>query len=259
MKLLVPQHRISRGLTLVEVAMALSLFSAAVAMTLQILATTSRHIGADLAASDLQQRTSGQMASMLAEFESIAPTQDAAFSICNQGSAGLAPGTALPLVTGATDGQPIALPAGNYVVGDSITFRLPLGTDANGIVWSNPIRYRWAPLVRAGVPVPNMGMLVREQLNLTGAVVMSTQVVEENVPPCDHQWDPTATPRKLPTGFAIVQADVEPGNTGGVSVVARQRALTICLQRVQNPGAASSDGSAPELSTSVQTIFLKTP
>ena len=255
------QFRPPRGLTMIEVAMALSLFSGAVAMTLQILATTTQHLNADLADSDLQKRTTGQMASMLAELESISPTQDSFFTISNQGTAGLAPGTALPLVTSATDGTTVTLPAGNYVVGDSVTFRLPTGTDSNGIVWSSPIRYRWAPLVRNGVPVAGMGMLVREQLNPTGAVVMSTQVLEENVPACDHQWDPTATPRKMPSGFAIIQADVEPGATGGLNVVGRQRALTICLQRVQDlhTTVTDSNGSTISTSTTLQTIFLKTP
>ncbi len=261
MKLHGENLRRPRGLTMIEVTMALSLFSAAVAMTLQIVATTAQHLDADLADSDLQKRTSGQMYSMLAELESISPTQDPFFCIANQGTSGNAPGTALPLVTGASDGTALSLPAGNYVIGDSVTFRLPTGTDGNGIVWSAPIRYRWAPLVRGGTPVPGMGMIVREELNATGSVVMASRVLEENVPACDHQWDPTITPKKLPSGFAIIQADVEPVGTTGLKPVARQRALTICIQRCQDLHATVTDssGSTVSTSTTLQTIFLKTP
>jgi hypothetical protein len=196
---------------------------------------------------------------MIQDLEGISPTQDTMFSLTNQGTMGMPPGYPITMINTTTDGLPIAVPTSNSNIADCITFRTALGTNAAGIVWGNPIRYRWAPLKRGGIPVPAMGSLVKDTLDPAGNLI-STEELEENVPMCDYQYDPTATPPKYPTGFAVIQADVE--NTGsGPQLVGRRRVLTISLQRTQDLRTTVTAGSGNSMATStiIQTIFLKTP
>lgn len=249
-----------RGFTLIELLMAVAIFSVASVMTLQVLMTTSRNMDTETKESDLQKRTTGRLYTMLAEMEGISPTQDSMFKLANQGSMGLPPGYPIPLITTTTDGVPLVVPTNSSTVADSITFRPALGTNATGIVWGNPVRYRWAQLMRGGIPVPSMGILVKETLDPTGTIVRSTEELEENVPMCDYQYDPTATPPKFPTGFAVIQSDVET-TSSGTQLVGRQRVLTISLQRAQDlrTTVTASNGNSIATSTITQTIFLKTP
>jgi hypothetical protein len=175
---------------------------------------------------------------------------------------------------------------------------------ATGLLMGNIVCYHWAPMKRGGITDPNLGMLVKDVYVDSGLATnqpwwaggsppapVSTMVVEENLVPCNFALylngaSPTSTTTAAgvsyigyPTGFAVFQGGIEnaPGTSAKVSkqAVARQRMLTVCLQRAQSTvslakinvltnvltgtltSTAITTGSA--LSQTVQTIYLKTP
>jgi prepilin-type N-terminal cleavage/methylation domain-containing protein len=278
-----PQNasRLPRGFTLIESMIALFLVTAGAVVAIELLTTTSHNMDVEIKESDLNKRTTGRLYEMIKDIQSIMPTADSVagggqFQICSQG--GLAsvtppapptppPGlpTCPPPVSFSGEGQPVISPTTPVFVGDCISFRIPAGLGPTGIQWApHPIsgapnavfRYRWAPLVRGGVTVPGRGMLVKEILD-TNTNNWDQFVLEEDLPACDGIWNPSATPTKYPSGFAVFQGDVENG-----VITNRTGVITICIQRASDLDKDAvfqlqGPNGTTMIATAIQTIFLK--
>lgn len=144
--------RPARGMTLIEAVVSVAIIGIVLAVTVEILAATSRHMDTETTDSDLTKRTTGQVYNMIADIENIVASQDTIFQtigIANQGTQGNPPGTHIPAITAVSEtGIPITGSTNASIVGNSITFQIPTGTDANGrVTWGGVVRYRWAPLL----------------------------------------------------------------------------------------------------------------